>query len=328
MLAFALGTGLALSACSGANNPVNDLGGSPAESPAKVSDSNAAVAGALGQTKMTTQSSTTAKTTWQKELDSILSPLSGQQMEGDVYRYELIRYDAEPVIQGYRTNPNLGADGYLSFKPEGGEYLVVGEMVLLDKDIAAVTRLFELNGVHLTALHNHLSFEEPDLKFLHFDAVGDAATYARVVREALEKTGEPLKDPSQNMSTGLPITQMAAILKEPYQTSDNVLQFTADRKETVTDHGLDMPGPEGPDSELHFEKVGGTTMAVPEFALVPEEVDRVVKVLRGNNFNVTAIHNHWLFENPRIIFVHASGIGDPLTLARVVREALDQTNSK
>jgi hypothetical protein len=53
----------------------------------------------------------------------------------------------------------------------------------------------------------------------------------------------------------------------------------------------------------------------------------VVKALRANGIEVTAIHSHMLTEQPRLIFMHFWANDDAQKLAKGLREALDKTAS-
>ena len=56
-----------------------------------------------------------------------------------------------------------------------------------------------------------------------------------------------------------------------------------------------------------------------------DEVNPVVKALRENGIDVTAIHSHMLDEQPRLFFLHFWANDDALKLARGMRAALDKT---
>jgi len=47
-----------------------------------------------------------------------------------------------------------------------------------------------------------------------------------------------------------------------------------------------------------------------------------------NGIQVTAIHNHMLYDNPRLFMMHFWAVDDPAKLAKGLKEALDKTNSK
>jgi hypothetical protein len=56
-------------------------------------------------------------------------------------------------------------------------------------------------------------------------------------------------------------------------------------------------------------------------------VNPVIKALRQNGIQVTALHNHMLQEEPRLFFVHFWANDDVVKLAKGLRAALDNTNS-
>ena len=87
-------------------------------------------------------------------------------------------------------------------------------------------------------------------------------------------------------------------------------------------------GPLGLATAINFQPTGGGKAAITgDFVLIGEEVNPVVKALRANGIEVTAIHSHMLTEQPRLIFLHFWANDDALKLARGLRAALDKTAS-
>lgn len=72
-----------------------------------------------------------------------------------------------------------------------------------------------------------------------------------------------------------------------------------------------------------FEDVDsrGNALNLGETVLLQEEVNPLLTELRKRNILVTAVHNHWLFEEPRAMYMHFESIEPPLEFARKVREA-------
>ena len=60
--------------------------------------------------------------------------------------------------------------------------------------------------------------------------------------------------------------------------------------------------------------------------LIASEVNPVIKALRENDIEVTALHSHMLDETPRLFFMHFWANNDALKLARGLRAALDKMN--
>lgn len=72
---------------------------------------------------------------------------------------------------------------------------------------------------------------------------------------------------------------------------------------------------ESPDGE-------GRTLNLGEAVLRQREVNTVMRVLRENGILVTALHNHWLFEEPRLMYMHWEDVSDPRRFLRVSLAAL------
>ena len=60
-----------------------------------------------------------------------------------------------------------------------------------------------------------------------------------------------------------------------------------------------------------------------DLVLLQEEVNPVMSALLNNGLEVTALHNHFFFEEPRIYYMHVMGHGKPADLARMAKPALD-----
>jgi Domain of Unknown Function (DUF1259) len=72
---------------------------------------------------------------------------------------------------------------------------------------------------------------------------------------------------------------------------------------------------------------GEEAMAMGDFVLLDPEVNPVVSALEGNGLEVTAIHNHLLNETPHVAYLHFSGHGDAVTLAKGLKAALEKTKT-
>jgi hypothetical protein len=72
---------------------------------------------------------------------------------------------------------------------------------------------------------------------------------------------------------------------------------------------------------------GEEVMTMGDFVLLDPEVNPVVSALEGNGLEVTAIHNHLLNETPHVTYLHFSGHGDAVTLAKGLKAALEKTKT-
>lgn len=75
-----------------------------------------------------------------------------------------------------------------------------------------------------------------------------------------------------------------------------------------------------------FEIRDGKVLNLGETVLLQEEVNPLLTELRKRNITVTALHNHWLFEEPRAMYMHFQSKDNPLVFAKKVREAFRVLN--
>lgn len=66
----------------------------------------------------------------------------------------------------------------------------------------------------------------------------------------------------------------------------------------------------------------GRALCLGETALFQNQVNRLLTNLRKNGVNVTAVHNHWLNENPRLMYIHWESIDNPISFARKVKRSI------
>ncbi len=82
--------------------------------------------------------------------------------------------------------------------------------------------------------------------------------------------------------------------------------------------GVKMTPPMGLGVWAAFKIKGNNTMVMGDMVLAEDQVNPVMSLALENGFEVTALHNHFLWDNPRVMFMHIGGMGDPLKLAAVV----------
>lgn len=68
----------------------------------------------------------------------------------------------------------------------------------------------------------------------------------------------------------------------------------------------------------------GGLMVMGDLVLFEDEVNPVMSVALDNGLDVTALHNHFFFETPRVMFMHIGGSGSEEKLGSAVRKAMDK----
>jgi hypothetical protein len=120
----------------------------------------------------------------------------------------------------------------------------------------------------------------------------------------------------------------AAVLKMLNKQGDykaNVLKINIPRNEVkVTIDGIATPTPFGFGGWVAMTKgTGGHEIMMGDLVLLEDEVNPVMSALLDNGLEVTALHNHFFFESPRIFYMHVHGHGTAAELAKEAKPALD-----
>jgi hypothetical protein len=83
----------------------------------------------------------------------------------------------------------------------------------------------------------------------------------------------------------------------------------------VTVAGVKMAPEMGLTSWTGFEAAGDQVMVMGDIVLLEDQVNPVMSAALDNGLEVTGLHNHFLWDKPRIMFMHIGGIGSLETIA-------------
>jgi len=109
------------------------------------------------------------------------------------------------------------------------------------------------------------------------------------------------------------------------KANGGVYQFSVPRKDPITADGMPVPPAMGTAIAINFQPTGGGKAAITgDFVVTAEEVNPMIRALRENVIEVTALHSHMLDEQPRLFFVHFWANDDAVKLANGLRAALDK----
>jgi hypothetical protein len=264
---------------------------------------------------------------WQKVDDAF--GRKAAVVSGDVHRYAFPRTDLTVTLDGVTIKPALGLGGWVAFKPMGGEVMAMGDLVLLETEINPVMAKMIENGVDITAVHNHLLRSSPATFYMHVGGHGDAVAMATAIRTALAESKTPLAAPTTAAPPPpieLDTAQLDQIIGAKGQANGGVYQFAVPRRDPITEGGMALTpvGPMGVATGIGFQPTGDGKAAITgDFVMTADEVNPVIKKLRANGIEVTALHGHMLDEQPRLFFMHFWANDDAIKLAKGLRAALD-----
>src|SRR5437868_5716339 len=114
------------------------------------------------------------------------------------------------------------------------------------------------------------------------------------------------------------IEQLTGV-KGELSEKEGVFKVTVPRSDLkVTVAGVKMTPPMGLASYAAFMKAGAKTMVMGDTTLLEDQVNPVMSVALDNGLEVTALHNHFAWDSPRVMFMHIGGAGDESKLAAAV----------
>jgi Domain of Unknown Function (DUF1259) len=264
---------------------------------------------------------------WQKVDDAF--GRKAAVVAGDVHRYAFPRTDLSVTLDGVAIKPALALGGWVAFKSMHGEVMAMGDLVLLDGEINPVMAKMIENGIEITAVHNHLLRASPATFYMHVGGHGDPVKMANAIHAALAASKTPLEPAAAAPPSAIDLdtAQLDQIIGVKGQANGGVYQFGVPRRDPITEAGIPVTpvGPLGAATGIGFQPTGGGKAAITgDFVMTADEVNPVVKVLRTNGIEVTALHSHMLAEQPRLFFMHFWANDDAIKLARGLRAALDK----
>ena len=104
----------------------------------------------------------------------------------------------------------------------------------------------------------------------------------------------------------------------------NVLKVNIPRNDLhITIAGYPVPTPFGFGGWFSLTKGGGDDVMMGDLVLLQEEVNPVMSALLEHGLEVTALHNHFFWAQPAVVFMHIHGYGKAVDLANQIKPALD-----
>ena len=97
---------------------------------------------------------------------------------------------------------------------------------------------------------------------------------------------------------------------------------------SVTIAGVRMTPPMGLTSWAAFKRAGSHTMVMGDQVLLEDQVNPVMSTALDSGLEVTALHNHFFWDTPKVMFMHIGGMGDESKLAEAVGRVFAKIKAK
>jgi hypothetical protein len=269
------------------------------------------------------------------KIDEITGLKGKLNKEERVYKVSLPRSDVKVAVDGWVMPPFMGLGTWAAFQGTNDKAMVMGDTVLFQDEVNAVMSAALDNGLSVTALHNHFFFDEPKVYFMHIDGEGSVEKLAGAVKKVYDmiatiraanpKPGNTFGQekaekgplPQKNSITPAPLNEIFAMQGE---VKDGMLKFTVGKKSTMG--GMEIGKEMGVNTWAAFAGSDDNAVVDGDFAIIEDELQPALKVLRNAKINIVAIHSHMTHEQPRILFFHYWGRGTAKDLANAIKSAL------
>jgi hypothetical protein len=112
-------------------------------------------------------------------------------------------------------------------------------------------------------------------------------------------------------------------VKGELNDTEGVFKVSVPRSDLdVTVAGVKMTPPLGLTSWAAFQQAGEQAMVMGDMVLLEDQVNPVMSIALENGLEVTALHNHFFWDSPKVMFMHIGGMGDEAKLAGAVGKVL------
>lgn len=266
-----------------------------------------------------------------KNIEDIFGVKADYFAQEGVIKVSMPRNDIMVSIGGRRMDPFMGFTSWMGFQKggkEGIEAMVMGDIVLLEDEVAAVMEMALNNDIAVTALHNHFFFDQPKVYFMHIEAEGAAIGLALSLRKVLDaiKLKRPqVKNPESHLLNKITGSSIEKIMGVKGQEKEGMFKVVIGRQ-THAACGCLVGKNMGINTWAAFAGTDTDAIVDGDFAVLEGELQNVLKSLTNSGMRVVAIHNHMIGESPRIIFLHYWGQGTVQQLATTLKRTIDMTS--
>jgi hypothetical protein len=247
-------------------------------------------------------------------------------LTGGYRRYNLPRRDITLRVSDVTVAPSLALGAWAGFGGAPGDAMMMGDLVLTNAELKPVLAEFARRGLAVTAIHNHLTGEDPRIIYIHFHGQGRATDLASRLNHVLALTATPRP---VTAASPKPVTIDTAMifraLGAPGTAQGNVAQVSFVLVPgPVTMDGRTVVPALGYGSPVNVQIVDSSrAVATGDFAVLGTKVHGVLDALATHDITATAVHSHLIGEQPSIYYIHFWADGRPADVLRGLRAALD-----
>ena len=250
---------------------------------------------------------------------------------GGYHRFNLPRRDITLHLKDATVAPELALGAWAGFSDDPEHAMLMGDLVLTSTELSPVLSELTRRGIAVTAIHNHLAGETPEITYVHFHGEGPALRLAQAVDRVLTKTAAPRP---VETAAPQPVTIDTATVFRTLGLRGRASGAVAQLGPVlvpgaVTMHGRTLVPAMAYGTPINLQLVKPDRMvAAGDFAVLGERVAPLIAALAAHGITAVAMHSHLIGESPTLYYIHFWGDGKPDEVLAGLRAALDSVNSQ
>lgn len=241
-------------------------------------------------------------------------------------RYNLPRRDITLRIGEVTVAPALALGAWAGFGGDPADATMMGDLVLTAAEVRPVLAELASQHIAVTAIHNHLVGEQPQVTYVHFLAQGSALDLATRLDRVVARTGTPRPVAA---APPVPLTIDTAVVFQALgghgTARGNIAQLGFVLVPgTVTMSGRALTPALAYGSPVNIQMVDPSrAVATGDFAVLGPNVGGVLNALSAHGITATAVHSHLMSESPHVYYIHFWADASLSDVLMGVRAALD-----
>ncbi len=245
---------------------------------------------------------------------------------GGYYRYNLPRRDITLRVGDVTVAPALALGAWAGFSGDPKDATMMGDLVVTSRELGPVLAELARQRISVTAVHNHLVGEEPQIAYVHFHGQGDALDLATRLNGVIALTATP-RPVAATLPKPLAIDTSAVFgtLGRSGRAQGEVAQLSFILVPgTVAMDGRTVTPALGYGSPINVQMVNPSRAAATgDFAITGSKVDAMLDALASHGIVATAVHSHLIGESPQLYYIHFWADGSLSDVLSGLKAALD-----
>jgi hypothetical protein len=262
-----------------------------------------------------------------------ITGMKGAAKNGE-YKITVPQNDLNVVVDGFKIIAPMGLGSWAAFTPCADSVMVMGDIIVTENDLKPVQQEVIRQGLTISAIHNHFVRNHPNVMYMHIDGKGTVEKLSANVKAIFDKVKavrgkDPKEGKADSVVNTINVTHLDSMIGAKGEMSKGVYKYTIGRPDVqLQEHGITVSTYLGFNTWAAWQGTPEKAAVCGDFTMLENEVAPVIKALVENGIEVMAVHNHMVYEKPRIFFLHYWGVGAADQLAKGLRTALDETGKR